>query len=268
MIDWKYHVTTLASVFLALGIGIVIGSMLIGDQAVLGGQSSMLAQLEGDLGALRESNARFRREANDARRVVEEARAAAIRILPKMEDGCLKGTDVVLVTDGGPVPENLKQRLDGAGARVVSVMRVSPQGALQPQTASLLGLPPETTAAGLADRLGKQLGETAALGGKEDLISAGQSRGWITWDGDHAGGKAALVILVTPNRAAERNSTALFFSMARHWSQEWGPAVVSVPSNITGKPKENARLTYVSDLENPLAEADIIDALRTGSREE
>lgn len=58
--DFKYHITTIVSIFLALGIGILIGSTMIGDDGIVREQQRLIVQIEENLNSLRSQNNQYR----------------------------------------------------------------------------------------------------------------------------------------------------------------------------------------------------------------
>lgn len=56
IVSYKYHLVSLAAVFLALAVGILIGSNLVGSEALVQQQNSLVTQLEQDFKKLRLEN--------------------------------------------------------------------------------------------------------------------------------------------------------------------------------------------------------------------
>lgn len=60
VIDLKYHLTTIIAIFLALAVGILIGTAMVGDDGVVKEQQALIAQIEDNLGLLRSQNSQFK----------------------------------------------------------------------------------------------------------------------------------------------------------------------------------------------------------------
>ncbi|MGE5398103.1 MAG: copper transporter, partial [Chitinophagales bacterium] len=54
MVDIRYHIATLVGLFLALAVGILIGSTLVGSDVLVQQQKKMIARLEEQFSGLRE----------------------------------------------------------------------------------------------------------------------------------------------------------------------------------------------------------------------
>ena len=54
--DIKYHIASLVAIFLALGIGILIGTSMIGSDAITKQQKNMIEGIEKEFTILREEN--------------------------------------------------------------------------------------------------------------------------------------------------------------------------------------------------------------------
>lgn len=116
--DIRYHWLTLAAVFAALGLGVLVGLSLAQGGYVTQEQHRLLAQLETQLNQLRNENRHLRQEGRAReqemaalRRSVELLAAAAMR-------GRLQGREYVVLHDGSPAGRRWQTLLSGAGARV------------------------------------------------------------------------------------------------------------------------------------------------------
>lgn len=60
VIDLKTHLSTIIAIFLSLGIGILIGTAMVGDDGIVMEQHRIITQIEEDLRELRAQNGQFR----------------------------------------------------------------------------------------------------------------------------------------------------------------------------------------------------------------
>jgi hypothetical protein len=109
--DFRYHVASLSAVFLALGLGILIGTAFVGAP-VVSRQTRLIRRLEDNVGELR-------RETRERDRQEEALRT----ILPTVLRGRLSGRRVLIVQAGGyaDAAEETFQALHLAGAEVARV---------------------------------------------------------------------------------------------------------------------------------------------------
>jgi len=125
IIDLKYHIASLVAVFLALGVGIFIGSTILGNDTIIRQQEQLTKRLESQLEDLRQKT------------VATEARASKLennnsiqeqfekQLLPVLIQDKLLGVQVaIVVTSDYGLPEDLKSVLEMAGAKVDSVTTV------------------------------------------------------------------------------------------------------------------------------------------------
>src|SRR3954471_22042639 len=144
MLDFRYHALSLVAVFLALGIGLVIGATL-GD--------SVVSQANRDVrSSLRQTVIEARQDARAANdRVVQRDRALTAAF-PYVAGGKLDGDRVAIVSSGAlpqDVESNARAAIKDAGGKVDSVSRFAAQPGL--------------------DELGKKLGgRFKLLGASED----------------------------------------------------------------------------------------------------
>lgn len=104
--ELRFHVVSLCAVFLALGIGILIGTTFVGNR-IVDRQSGLIARLEGRVEFLR-------RDAVENGRVAEALELVA----PTMNKGTLSGLRVVVVdaADDPGTADVVSEQLQAAGA--------------------------------------------------------------------------------------------------------------------------------------------------------
>lgn len=119
----RYHAASLAAVFLALGIGILIG-VGFGDNVVTGTAKNLEESLKGDLADERGESAKFRQELNREHEFGRDA-------YPALVADRLTGRRIGLIAIGGlprDLSRDIEQALEPTGARLaqVSVVRAPP----------------------------------------------------------------------------------------------------------------------------------------------
>jgi hypothetical protein len=92
MLDFRYHALSLVAVFLALGIGIVLGSSL-GDTVVSQANRDLANSLRGDLNAARADASRARAGVAERERLLEAAAAP-------LAAGRIRGEQVAVIASG------------------------------------------------------------------------------------------------------------------------------------------------------------------------
>ncbi|MDX9871891.1 MAG: copper transporter [Clostridia bacterium] len=122
IIDYKYHVTSLVAVFMALGIGIVIGSLLVGESfvtGVIGEQENLVQRIEEEYLSIK-NEARLQK--TEMEKLAQENayyRQYADATLSYLIKGCLEGKRIVLVEDGVQTPEVIIENLRLSGAEII-----------------------------------------------------------------------------------------------------------------------------------------------------
>jgi hypothetical protein len=259
--DWKYYVTSLVAVFLALGIGILIGSMVVGSEAVLSQQSGMLARLEADLLSLKEDNTRLRQETEQARQALERARILAAEVLPSLLDGRLRGAAVTVVAGVEDRSPELEETLRRSGA-LLSCAFLDCSRISWPEIARRLGAsagsPPERLARMLGEQVGRALTGELSAG---DLLEWGRAQGWWSPEGQDLSG-GALVILEDDEATAKSPRRQLLLSLAGYWHRYGGPVVAATPSEartLVAYHRQGA--TTVGHVQEPWGRAAVVAAL-------
>lgn len=117
MFDFKYHIVSLVAVFLALGIGVVMGSMTAERGVVSDQEKALITTMEKDFENLRTENADLSAQISADALFAESA-------LPMLVTDKLKGKNIAIVVTGGigsPDLKKLKAALETAGAVQSSV---------------------------------------------------------------------------------------------------------------------------------------------------
>lgn len=169
MIGWRYHLISIVAVFLALALGLLIGTAFLNDRLV--------ADLQARTEALQ---------------VDRDAQAAQLRSLrqqaevtfPYLVEGRLQGLDVVILTHPGSDEDamgRVRNALDRAGARLVTTLEVqralsdpSPEEASQLAEILQIGVDadPEAVVAEAWRALGRRLASGPTVGPDEgDLLA-------------------------------------------------------------------------------------------------
>jgi hypothetical protein len=117
MFDFKYHIVSLVAVFLALGIGVVMGSMGAQQGVVTQQERALIVTMEKDFEKLRASNADLNVQLATAARFQNGATSL-------LTSGKLAQTTVAVIVTGdveGQTLKNLQAALEQAGASQQSV---------------------------------------------------------------------------------------------------------------------------------------------------
>ncbi|MGH3767312.1 MAG: copper transporter [Pseudonocardiaceae bacterium] len=120
MISLRYHIISIAAVFLALALGVVLGSTAISDR-LLSGLSSNRAELSRQVNDLQA-------ERNALRARLTDADVFGAAVGPRIVSGALRGRTVVLVTtaDANPADRDaLTGLISSAGATVTGELQLT-----------------------------------------------------------------------------------------------------------------------------------------------
>lgn len=162
MLDFRYHALTLVAVFLALGIGIVLGSSL-GDTVVSQANKDIAASLRADL-------TKARADAQDARAAIADRERLIAATFSRLAGGKLKDKHVALLGSGDlgqTLQTDVRNAVSKAGGQVTLMFELR-----SPPKLSAVGAAVGSDFADLkpGDRrlrgLGRRIGEAAVHGGK------------------------------------------------------------------------------------------------------
>ncbi|KUK40462.1 MAG: hypothetical protein XD69_1489, partial [Clostridia bacterium 62_21] len=125
IIDLRYHIVSLVAVFLALGIGILVGSTVLGGDTLVKQQEELASRLEQHLEGLRRENDALRAELNRAEAEQQRFNDFAREVLPLLVADRLKGMQIAVIeTAPYDTTQDLKPLLETAGGTVSTSVRV------------------------------------------------------------------------------------------------------------------------------------------------
>lgn len=125
IISFKYHIASLMAVFLALGIGILIGTAMLGSDTLVEQQRQLTDRLEMQIENLQKKNEVVNTAANMLEVNNNMQNQFSRQVMPLIIGGRLAGRQVaVLETGGYSNSREVIQTLKDSGAQVQSVIKV------------------------------------------------------------------------------------------------------------------------------------------------
>ncbi|QGT98978.1 hypothetical protein SYNTR_0385 [Candidatus Syntrophocurvum alkaliphilum] len=127
MIDLRYHIASLIGIFLALGLGILIGSTIVSDDLMVDQQSKIIDRLEEQFYLLREREKELIAENEINNNMINHYEGFSKTILPAIVKERLSGKEVAIVVTGGKeIPADMLNTLNTAGVEIVSETIILP----------------------------------------------------------------------------------------------------------------------------------------------
>ena len=129
IIDFRYHIASLVAVFLALGIGVVIGSLVVGDglvRSIVSEQEHLVKRLEQDYDTLKKEARVSQEETQALRQSVDLYERFARESFPDVIAGRLEGMKItVLDNSDAPLPPSFLDNLEFSGAEVLRLLNTT-----------------------------------------------------------------------------------------------------------------------------------------------
>ena len=220
MIDFRYHLVSIVAVFLALAIGIVLGSTEL-QGTTLDSLRGLTSSLKGQLSAAEAQRDGYAQQAGASDAFLKTAE-------PKLLDAMLTGDRIVLVTEPGSptsVVNGVKQAAALAGAAITGTVALAPKfndlsgatqaslAAINTQLANSNGFtltPAITSQTGyqqnaaqlIAYAILNQSADQAGLTtGQAQLVLQGYAQAGFLSDSGAPWNRATLAVIVTPGSA-------------------------------------------------------------------
>lgn len=119
VIDFKYYIITIITIFISLGLGILIGSSLGGNELVADRQQQLINDLEYKLTQLKDRNEEFKQQVSSLENQLNEKLEFQKTTLPLIVQGELENKSLLLVSSSNikaEVQNKLKETFRLAGA--------------------------------------------------------------------------------------------------------------------------------------------------------
>lgn len=146
MLTWRYHLLSLVAVFLALGLGVLVGISLSDNGAVTTGQDRLVEEIQQDVDNLHTRNGILEREQAVNQRFLDDS-------FPFVVGGHLQGKKIALVVSnkaGDDIQRKVTSAIHAAGGQVASTTvlnaRLDPLAVAGKLKAELKGEPQWATA--------------------------------------------------------------------------------------------------------------------------
>ncbi len=125
IIDVRYHIASLVAVFLALGLGILIGTAALGERVLVREQSRLIERLESDVTRVTNERRDLQRELTAERTALRQANRFGRAVLPLLVADRLYGKQVALIrlnptAETRPAGDDLPALVRRAGAEVAA----------------------------------------------------------------------------------------------------------------------------------------------------
>jgi Copper transport outer membrane protein, MctB len=211
VIDFRYHLVSIAAIFLSLAIGIVLGATALQDPS--------LRLIENRTNQLAKDNQALREQVQQMRRVQEGENQFAQRLGPQLVQGRLSGERVVFVLLPGAsqtIHDQATKMVSQAGATVsgqVTIQKkfldddqvtvldqlaetVKPSDITFPENATPYDKAAAVLAGAVVTTQQARAGSEDAAGG--EILSGFKDQGFVTFSGK-PGGRATLAVVIAPS---------------------------------------------------------------------
>jgi hypothetical protein len=234
VISFRYHLVSIVSVFLALALGVLVGTTVV--------RPGLIEELDRRTEAAVKNADELRQLVSELRTEVQFRDRFAQAVEPLLIEGRLTGREVVMVTlegvDASDV-DTVRRALESAGASVVTELVITSRMALSDEGARMdlaaaIGMPASTEPEALSESAGQQLGTRLASGpdsAPPDLLDRLATGGFVEFQGGSAfegiGGVEQPVVLLAGGPGVPAVDPAVLATVAETLAQSFHPVVAA-----------------------------------------
>jgi len=122
IIDFRYHIASLVAVFLALGLGILIGGIFLKSDILASRQKELTDRLEVQIEQLRQKNETAEKELSSLKLNYKAQGDFEKQVLPLLVKGRLQGYQLAIIeTNNYSFSNNIVEAIQLSGAEVSSI---------------------------------------------------------------------------------------------------------------------------------------------------
>lgn len=269
IIDIKYHIASLTAVFLALGIGILIGTSMIGSDTITKQQKNMIDGIEKEFTILREENKQNTDALLQAQDVMLNQQQFNQAVMPLLVRNKLQGRKIALVdVNYNRDHDGLANVLRSSGADVQSITAVNlavlKDQNISKQTAGMLGKSKDADPEKYLSDLARLTAEAIASGENNDLVRFLDDNNVVKISGVY-GPPLQDVILIGGTEKKDEDYFKKFDQvMIKDW-QKAGLNVYGVEDSDTAvsymRYYQSARLTTVDNIDTVYGQVSLVMAM-------
>lgn len=252
IIDYKYHIASLVAVFLALGIGILIGSTLLGNDALIDYQKQVTNKLEDQLQSLRKTNETIQVRANTLETDSNMHQQFEKQVLPVLVAGKLADKNFALVElNNFGFPPELAEAIKDAGGHVNSVTSVN---SIEDEKHIISILQkdlvwPVTTGDEFYKRLGTEIANNINTGENQAVISYLVEKELIKTSGEYGVPVDGLIIVGGSYKESNRNMQ-IDISLIDYFSELNIPVVGVEETDVSFSSMKEYQRKHISTVDN------------------
>jgi hypothetical protein len=204
---FRYHLVTVISLFMALGIGLLLGGSL-GQDVISKQQAQVFSKLEEKYAKVKEENARLEKQVEQADQRREAAESAMARIGSHYVEGRLQGKRILLVNLGNANVDPLLQILHAAAAEIQGTVSITDPAVFMPGGKSREWVQAFAADENGADaqkiaRAAEALAEELCGRAEEHWLADMASRGFLQRSGTFSAPPDAVVVIGGATRETE-----------------------------------------------------------------
>lgn len=201
MIDLRYHIASIVAVFLALALGILIGSTIVGDNLIVEQQKKMIDRLELQFYDLRESESILSSDNLRLNKIISNYENYSQSLIPALVKGRLEGTQIgVIISGDNELPAGMINALSSAGAAIVSKTVVLSGLSLQDEEVrkrviEFYGLETDSENDVLRQHIARSVATVIENNGEPEVVEFLQNNNLIKFSGANKTPLAGVIIL-------------------------------------------------------------------------
>ncbi|AGL01998.1 copper transporter [Desulfoscipio gibsoniae] len=252
IIDFKYHIASLVAVFLALGIGILIGSTLLGNDALIDYQKQVTNRLESQLQSLRDTNETIQARANTLETDSNMHKQFEKQVLPVLAAGKLANKNFALVElNNLGFPPELTEVVENAGGRISSVTSVK---AMDNEKQTIEDLQqelvwPVNTSDEFYKRLAMEIANSITTGENQAVISYLQEKNLLKTSGEF-GIPVDGLIIVGGSYSEENRNMQIDVSLIDYFNELNIPVVGVEETDVIFSSMKEYQHNHISTVDN------------------
>lgn len=246
MIDLRYHIYSIAAVFLALAMGIIIGTSMISKNSTDKSARNTIRRYEANMNKLKDEITLASAEASNQSAIADKYRSFCKVLLPQVVSGKLEGKNIAIVqiSDDDDLMGQVRQALQQAGAKITSTTKMNIEFNLENtrEISSILvsiGMEPSVVDDKiLVEKLFGILAENLSNGMLAEALPKLSTAGFATVVGDYYAKNNVIIIIGGNSKVDDDAKVSLILSNLLEQLEKRNITIVGCEAS-------NANLSYI-----------------------
>lgn len=267
LVDLKYHLTSLIAVFLALAVGIMVGSSFIAGSSM---ERQITKGLEKEFGKLRAENMKQQSSIQSMQTILERHNKFEATVVPMLVEKRLVPYRIAIIQTGdyNGAAQKVKSTIEAAGGHVISMTSLSDiynENTVEDLSSIVASITGNSEDPRPADRILQMIANCIVSGANPKTMEILASKGIVNIDGDYTEKTLRIVFVGGSKKADDSRADDIDLELIDKLKNAGADSIVGTePLNVVTSymsAYQSQGITTVDNVDEPMGQAALVFAI-------